>query len=52
MSINLTRRGLMQGTAAAGVLAATGVPAVAQPKRGGKLRIGLKGANTSETWRA
>ena len=51
MSINITRRGLMQGTAAAGVLAATATtPAIAMPKKGGKLRLGLKGANTSDTW--
>ena len=50
MSINLTRRGLMQGTVATGVVAATGMPAMAMPKRGGKLRVGLKGANTSDTW--
>ncbi|MCE2517445.1 MAG: ABC transporter substrate-binding protein [Alphaproteobacteria bacterium] len=41
---------MLQGTAAAGVLAASGAPAVAMPKRGGTLRIGLKGANTSDTW--
>lgn len=50
MEFNLSRRSLMQGTAAAGVLAATGAPAMAAPKRGGSLRLGLKGANTSDTW--
>lgn len=50
MSNNFSRRTMLQGTAAAGVLAASGVPAVAMPKRGGKLRLGLKGANTSDTW--
>ena len=50
MSFNLSRRSLMQGTAAAGVLAASGAPAIAAPKRGGSLRLGLKGANTSDTW--
>ncbi len=46
----ISRRGLLKTGAAAGVLAATGVPAQAQAKRGGRLRIGLAGANTSDTW--
>jgi len=48
-----TRRGLMKTSAAAGVLAATGMKASAAghgPKRGGKLRLGLSGANTSDSW--
>jgi peptide/nickel transport system substrate-binding protein len=36
--------------AAAGVLAATGMPLKAQAKRGGRLRAGLSGANTSDSW--
>ena len=41
MSITMNRRTVLQ-TAAAGALAATGVPAVAAPRRGGTLRLGLK----------
>jgi len=33
-----------------GVLAATGLPVAAQAKRGGTLRLGLAGANTSDSW--
>ena len=50
MSNNLTRRSVMQTTAVAGALAVTGTPALAAPKRGGVLRIGLRGANTSDNW--
>ena len=46
----ISRRGLLKTGAAAGVLAATGMPAVAMPKRGGTLRLGLAGANTSDSW--
>ena len=45
----ISRRGLLQSGAAAGVLAATGLPAKAQT-RGGKLTAGLGGANTSDSW--
>ncbi len=45
-----TRRGLLKSGVAAGVLAATGLPAIAAPKRGGRLRLGLAGANTSDSW--
>ncbi len=45
-----TRRGLLKTGAAAGVLAATGVPATAMAKRGGTLRLGIAGANTSDSW--
>ncbi len=48
--MNLNRRTLMQGVAAAGVLTATGLPVSAASKTGGRLRLGLKGANTSDTW--
>ncbi len=55
--LKLTRRELLKATAASGVMTTAGVapaliPATASaaPKRGGKLRIGLKGANTSDTW--
>ena len=46
----LTRRGLLKTGAAAGVLAASGMPLQAQMKRGGRLRAGLSGANTSDSW--
>jgi peptide/nickel transport system substrate-binding protein len=46
----ISRRGLMKTGAAASVLAATGVPAAAQAKKGGTLRLGLAGANTSDSW--
>ncbi|RMH41397.1 MAG: ABC transporter substrate-binding protein [Alphaproteobacteria bacterium] len=47
---NFTRRGLMQTSAALGLLAATGMPALAAPKRGGRFVAGLSGANTSDSW--
>lgn len=47
----ISRRGLLQTGAAAGVLAATGLPLRAQEaKRGGRLVVGLNGANTSDSW--
>ncbi|MFD1344000.1 ABC transporter substrate-binding protein [Litorisediminicola beolgyonensis] len=47
----ISRRGLLRTGAAAGVLAATGLPIRAQEaKRGGKLTAGLSGANTSDNW--
>ncbi len=46
----ISRRSLLKTGAAAGVLAATGMPLRAQAKRGGRLRIGLNGANTSDSW--
>ena len=45
-----SRRGLLKTGVAASVLAATGMPVVAQAKRGGRLRLGLAGANTSDSW--
>jgi len=45
----ISRRGLLRTGMAAGVLAATGVPTLAQ-SRGGTLRLGLAGANTSDSW--
>ncbi|MFQ5623966.1 MAG: ABC transporter substrate-binding protein, partial [Paracoccaceae bacterium] len=50
MSFNIDRRGLLKAGAAASVLAATGLPAKAAPKRGGKLRLGVSGGNTSDSW--
>lgn len=46
----ISRRGLLRTGAAAGVLAASGLPLFAQAKRGGRLRAGLNGANTSDSW--
>ena len=47
----LSRRGLLRTGAAGMVLAATGLPLRAQEaKRGGRLRLGLNGANTSDSW--
>ena len=46
----ISRRGLLRSGAAAGVLAASGLPLRAQAKRGGTLRLGLAGANTSDSW--
>lgn len=48
----LSRRGLLKTGAAASVLAASGLPLQAAPKRGGTLRLGLAGANTSDSWDA
>ncbi|WP_418592658.1 ABC transporter substrate-binding protein [Ponticoccus sp. (in: a-proteobacteria)] len=46
----ISRRGLLTTGAAAGVLAASGLPLRAQAKRGGRLRCGLNGANSSDSW--
>ncbi|MFW2588382.1 ABC transporter substrate-binding protein [Sagittula sp. SSi028] len=48
----ISRRGLLTTGAAAGVLAASGLPLRAQAKKGGRLRAGLGGANTSDSWDA
>ena len=45
-----SRRGLLKTGAAAGVIAATGLPVKAAAKRGGTLRLGLNGANTSDSF--
>lgn len=47
---HISRRGLLKTGAAAGVLAASGLPVRAQATRGGRLRAGLSGANTSDSW--
>ena len=47
--VQISRRGLLKTGAAAGVLAASGLPVRAQ-SRGGTLRMGLKGANTSDSF--
>ncbi|MEM8754482.1 MAG: ABC transporter substrate-binding protein, partial [Pseudomonadota bacterium] len=52
MSFKMDRRQVLQAGAAAGAFAATG-PAFAaghDPKRGGTLRMGIAGANTSDSW--
>lgn len=46
----ISRRGLLTTGAAAGVLAASGLPLRAQAKRGGRLRVGVNGANSSDSW--
>jgi peptide/nickel transport system substrate-binding protein len=46
----ISRRGLLTTGAAAGVLAASGLPLRAQAKKGGRLRCGLNGANSSDSW--
>ncbi|WP_417605704.1 ABC transporter substrate-binding protein [Primorskyibacter flagellatus] len=48
--VQISRRSLLKTGAAASVLAATGLPLRAEAKRGGTLRLGLAGANTSDTW--
>ncbi|EPX82479.1 ABC transporter substrate-binding protein [Salipiger mucosus] len=50
--VRISRRGLLTSGAAAGVLAASGLPLRAQAKRGGRLVVGLNGANTSDSWDA
>jgi len=53
MTFNMNRRGLLKAGAAAGFVAATVKPAAAashSPKKGGTLRLGLAGANTSDSW--
>ncbi len=50
MSFNLDRRGLLKtGAAAAAATTMTTLP-VKAAKKGGKLRVGLAGANTSDSW--
>ncbi|WP_298259434.1 ABC transporter substrate-binding protein [uncultured Litoreibacter sp.] len=46
----ISRRSLLKTGVAAGVLSATGLPLRAQAKQGGKLRLGIAGANTSDSW--
>lgn len=46
----LDRRSLLTTGAAAGLLAATGLPLRAAPKRGGVLRLGLSGAHPTDSW--
>ena len=47
---DITRRGLMQGAAAGAMIAASGLPAMAaEPKRGGKMRMGKAHGQTSDS---
>src|SRR6056297_2493462 len=48
----ISRRGLLTTGAAAGVLAASGLPLRAQAKKGGRLRVALSGSNSSDNWDA
>ncbi len=48
----ISRRGLLRTGVAAAVLSATGLPLHAEPKRGGRLVVGLSGANTSDSFDA
>ena len=50
MSFEINRRGLLKAGAAAGAFAASGIPVHAMGKRGGRLRLGLAGGNTSDSW--
>ena len=53
MTFTMNRRGVLQAGAAAGLVAATAKSASASsdgPKRGGTLRVGMAGANTSDSW--
>lgn len=47
-----SRRGLLRTGVAASLLAATGMPLRAAPKQGGRLRVGMNGANSSDSWDA
>jgi peptide/nickel transport system substrate-binding protein len=53
MTFQMNRRGLLKAGAAAGLVAATASTVSAAsdgPKKGGTLRLGLAGANTSDSW--
>ena len=50
MNFNMNRRTMLKAGAAATAMTAFGVPALAAPKKGGTLRLGLSGANTSDSW--
>lgn len=53
MTFNMNRRGLLKAGAAAGLVAATAKSVSAAghgPQKGGTLRLGLAGANTSDSW--
>lgn len=46
----ISRRRLLTSGVAAGVLAASGLPALGQGRRGGTLRLGLGGADPADGW--
>ncbi len=51
MTFNMNRRGVLKaGAATVAATALSSVPASAQPKKGGRLRLGIAGANTSDSW--
>ncbi|MBC6443106.1 MAG: ABC transporter substrate-binding protein [Rhodobacteraceae bacterium] len=53
MTFKMNRRGVLQAGAAAGLIAAAAKTSGADsngPKRGGTLRLGIAGANTSDSW--
>ncbi|MEM7670296.1 MAG: ABC transporter substrate-binding protein [Pseudomonadota bacterium] len=50
MTFNMNRRHVLQTGTAATALSLSGLPARSAPKKGGTLRLGLKGGNTSDTW--
>lgn len=45
-----SRRNIIKTGVAASALAASGIPLQAKPNKGGHLRVGLGGANTSDNW--
>ena len=50
ITTDITRRGLMQGTAAGALMLGAGtLPALAEPKRGGKMRMGKAHGQTSDS---
>ncbi|MEM9046122.1 MAG: ABC transporter substrate-binding protein [Pseudomonadota bacterium] len=50
MTFDLNRRQALQAGTAATALGLSGLSASAAPKKGGTLRMGLAGANTSDSW--
>ncbi|MEM9097094.1 MAG: ABC transporter substrate-binding protein [Pseudomonadota bacterium] len=50
MTFNMNRRQTLQAGTAATALGLSGLSASAAPKKGGTLRMGLAGANTSDSW--
>lgn len=50
MTFNLNRRHVLQAGAAAGAMTMAGRAFGATPQKGGTLRMGVSGANTSDSW--
>ncbi len=51
MALNLNRRTMLKAGAAAAAYASAATPVLAEgPKKGGTLRLGMGGANTSDSW--